>query len=134
MLPDIFFLSLFFIFPDCCNISRGNWFFRRSVNTTSSSAHKHLHLTKTKKLTMATNLGLVMDHDHSCHQQPWSIQIRIMLLGISGKPCIIYTNIHPLTISAILHMDSEVAGVFCFFFVLSLYLERKQTNKNQQQR
>lgn len=69
MLPGIFFLSPLFSSPDCFRISRGYWFFRRRGNLSISSAHKHLHLTKTKKLTMATNLQLVMDSDHSYHQQ-----------------------------------------------------------------
>ena len=74
MLPGIFFLSLLFSFPDCFKISRGYWFFRRRVNISISSAHKHLHLTKTKKLTMATNLQLVMDHDNSYHQKSWGTE------------------------------------------------------------
>lgn len=112
MLPDMFFLSLLFTFPDCFKISRGNRFFRMRVDTTISSAHKHLHLTKTKKLTVATNLGLVMDNDHSYHQKSWSTKVRRMLLGISRKPSITYTRMHSLSISAAQHMDSEFVVVF----------------------
>lgn len=107
MLPGIFLLSRLFIFLDSFKISRGNWFFRRRVEITISSAHKHLDLIKTKKLTMATNLELVMNHHHSYHQMPWSIEAITMLSDISRKPSITYIHIHFLCVLAAQYMDSE---------------------------
>lgn len=84
------------------------------MEITISSAHKHLHLTKIEKLTVAIDLGLVMNRDHFYYQKSRSIEVRRMLLGISRKPSI-NTHAHsfPLSVSAALYMDSVLC--FCLF-------------------